>query len=397
LFLQFALNRGGSDQAIWVAALFLALRAIGGAYDPRALPRRNLLAIGLFLSLVLVSWAFFSAQTDAVRSLLVIRFAILVLAVHHLAHQQPGLRIGWVAALATAIVLWQFAASHILGHPYGTFSNPHYLAYFSSLLLPVFVFLTGRFHLPYRFFLAVVLALDLVLVFNSLEKPTIPLLANATALASVVWSVSPTRLRWTLFGFALVAAAAMWYGTPDTWVSALGVASPGGDERVRLWSDAWHMILAGDARAWLVGHGLGSFREQFANFTAPQYRWLTLPHNHFLELLYENGLSGALPVMAFLGYLAARSIRLARGLRDPGLRCIAQCNLAALSIWFVFSFLAFGFYSRYTLYPFGILVGLHLYLADRWDAQSRADPTGAAHAEVTSTGTESCNTPASPS
>ena len=291
-----------------------------------------------------------------------------------MAGQQASLRATWIAALAAAIVLWQFAARHLTGHPYGTFSNPHYLAYFSLLLLPLLALMIWWLRAPHRFLLIPIFLLNIELVFNNFEKPTIPLLGISAAIAAVIWSNTSTRARWSTAAFFVVLGVAVWFWIPATWLSDVGLAAPEGDERVEIWADTWRMISAGHMQSWLVGHGLGTFQEHFPNYAVEQFRSFTLPHNHVLELLYESGLCGSLPVMALLGYLAVRSTRFAGGFRDDRLRRISQCNLAALAIWFVFSFLAFGFFSRYTLYPFGFLVGIHLYLADRWEDESRAPP-----------------------
>jgi O-antigen ligase len=153
-------------------------------------------------------------------------------------------------------------------------------------------------------------------------------------------------------------------------VPGVGLAAPVGDERIRIWADSWRMLADGGVREWLVGHGIGSFPERFPAYSLVAYRNLTLPHNHAIELLFENGLLGAGPVMAVIVYLALRSVRLARGLLDTLWRRVAQANLATFGIWFAFSFLAFGFYSRYTLYPLGFLVGIYLTLADRLAAEA---------------------------
>lgn len=369
VFLQFALNRGGSDQAIWVAGLFLALQATSGAYDLQTRPHRTLLVLGVAALLLLVSWSFFPTDTDMSRSLRIVRFAVLVLAVHHLAHRHPTRGWLWLTLLVSAIVLWQLAVRHIAGRPFGTFDNPHYLAYFSSLLLPVLALLIARLGQPYCWFAALILLLDLDLILNILYAPTIPLLANGVALAVVIWSIASPRARWGLaFGGATLAAVLV-FCIPEHHLAPIGRSVPGGDERVQIWADTLRMITDGDWRAWLVGHGIGSFQEHFARYSMPAYRDFTLPHNHFLELLYENGLTGLVSVLGLLSYLSVHSLRLARTLEPVSLRRIAQCNLAALAIWFTFSFLAFSLYSRYTLYPLGILVGIYLFLADKLDAQ----------------------------
>ncbi len=397
VLLQFALNRGGSDQAIWVAGLLLALQRVDGAQDPWGLPGRALVVLAVAAFLLLVSWGCFPVDTDMSRSLRIVRFAILVLAVHHFAHRWPEQGWLWLTLLLSAIVLWQLAARHVAGHPFGTFDNPHYLGYFASLLLPFLALLIARLNHPWRWFAAAILLLDFDLILNILWAPTIPLLANGAGLAMVIWSIAGPRVRWGL-GMAVAAlVAALALGIAQQHIAPIGPAVPGGDERIQIWTDTVRMIADGDWRAWLVGHGIGSFQEHFPRYSLPAYSQFSLPHNHVLELLYENGLAGLVLVMGLLGYLAVHSLRLARTLEPTGLRRIAQCNLAALSIWFVFSFLAFSVYSRYTLYPFAILVGIYLFLADKLDAQMLAAHRGASLASNLDAATEPCHTPRSAS
>ena len=364
VFAQFALNKGGSDSAIWVAGAFLCLHMLSGGFDPRTLPRWHLFVLGAFLVPVVLSWLCFPVDSDVQRSLRVIRFLIVVWAVYYLLQHEVPRGWLWLAALASVIVLWQFGARHVMGSVYGTFANPHYLAYFSSLLLPLLALLIVRLDPPYRYLILVVLLFDLDLVFNDLGQPAIPLLAIISGLAAVGWSHAPARLRGALFGIALMLATSAMLAVLEAGGPDVVLAAPAGDERIRIWVDSWRMITDTDLKGWLIGHGIGSFREHFSAYSAPANAWLTLPHNHILELLFETGLFGAALVTGFLCYLALASLRLARTLHDVGLRRVAQANLAALAIWFVFSFLAFSFYSRYTLYPLGFLIGICLFLAD---------------------------------
>jgi len=74
-------------------------------------------------------------------------------------------------------------------------------------------------------------------------------------------------------------------------------------------------------------------------------------------------------------------LRMSESLADGAVRRLARCNLASLVIWFVFSFLAFGVYSRHTLYPLGFLLGIHFHLASvfaRQENTSQAPPSGPA-------------------
>lgn len=369
VFLQFALNKNtGSDDAIGVAGFFLCLHIVSGNFDLRTLPRWHLFVLGAFLVPLALSWLFFPVDSDVQRSMRVIRFLIVVWSVYYLGKQEAPHGWLWLAALVSVIVLWQSGARHVVGSAYGTFANPHYLAYFASLLLPLLALLIVRFDPPYRYLVLVVLLLDLELVFNDLSKPAIPLLAITAGLAAVAWGRAPAELRRVLLGVALMLAAAAMLVVIEAGAPGVVVTAPEGDERIRIWSDSWRMIADSDLRGWLIGHGIGTFREHFSAYSTPANAWLTLPHNHVLELLYENGLFGTGLVMGLLGCVALVSLRLARRIDDAGLHRVAQANLAALVIWFVFSFLAFGFYSRYTLYPLGFLLGIYLCLVDRSNA-----------------------------
>lgn len=369
VFLQFALNKNtGSDDAIGVAGFFLCLHIVSGNFDLRTLPRWHLFVLGAFLVPLALSWLFFPVDSDVQRSMRVIRFLIVVWSVYYLGKQEAPHGWLWLAALVSVIVLWQSGTRHVVGGAYGTFDNPHYLAYFASLLLPLLALLIVRLDPPYRYLVLVVLLLDLELVFNDLAKPVIPLLAITAGLAAVAWGRAPAELRRVLLGVALMLAAAAMLVVIEAGAPGVVVTAPEGDERIRIWSDSWRMIADSDLRGWLIGHGIGTFREHFSAYSTPANAWLTLPHNHVLELLYENGLFGTGLVMGLLGCVALVSLRLARRIDDAGLHRVAQANLAALVIWFVFSFLAFGFYSRYTLYPLGFLLGIYLCLVDRSNA-----------------------------
>jgi hypothetical protein len=375
IFFQFALNRGGVETAIWAAGLFLILQASVGSFSLHRLSRREWLFLGGTACVLLLSWAFSPDVTDTARSGRIVKFAILALAVQHVAQQSHGKHLrSWVAALTVTIVLWQFSVRHFTGSPYGTFANPHYLAYFSALLLPLLLFAATWFDRPYRYAMYLIVLLDLDLVFNDLVKPTIPLLALGAGLGVYGWTVSNRRVRRLVTLSLPLLLLALVLLIDETQIARLGLATPSGDERVRLWADSLRMLRDNDALDWLVGNGIGSFRNEYLAYFPPEYRDLTLPHNHVLELLYENGMIVTAMIIGFLASLGWRSLRLADSLADADLRRLARCSVTTLTIWFTFSFLAFGFYSRYTLYPLGFLAGVSFFLDRQGGPASRSSP-----------------------
>jgi O-antigen ligase len=376
VFLQFGLNRGGVESAIWVAGLFLLLHAGAGTLDLRRLPRREWLFLAAIGFLLLVSWAVAPAVTDPHRVVRLVKLAVIALAVRHLASQPIGdaFRV-WVAAVAVAIVLWQTGGRLLAGSRYGTFANPHYLAYFALLLLPVLVTVAAGLERRHRYLLYLVVLLDLALVFNMFRTPAIPLLALGTGLGALAWSVAGLRARWAIVALAIGVGLAAMLTIDDTRIGRLGPAASAGDERVEIWSDTVRMLADSDPPGWLLGNGIGSFRNDYLAYFQTPYREMPLPHNHVLELLYENGALLTALIVGFLLHVGWRSLEMARTLADPGLSRLAQCNLVLFGIWLVFSFLAFGVYSRYTLYPFGFILGVHFFLARRADAEDRPGPS----------------------
>lgn len=365
VLMQFALNRGGIDPAIWAAGALLGTQMAARAYRPWELPWRDLAVVAIVALILISSWLVAPTASDVHRGLRLVRFLIVVLAVRQVAAQ--GLEkplVVWAAVVACSVVAWQTGARLAFGSAYGTFANPHYLAYFAALLLPALLLLAGRVDAPLRQVVLLCAVLDLWLIFNDPAKPTIPLLSLTAAAAAVAWSMAGARVRWLVAG-ALGAVLCALLAAPEAWLAGLGLAAPAQDERVRLWSDSWQLIAAGDARAWLFGHGIGTFRSALPGSTSPDLAGLTMPHNHALTLLYENGAVVSLIAIGAIVAFLVQALRLPRRLAGTSSLALARANLAASAIWLVFSFLAFDTYSRYTLYPLGYLLGIHLHLASR--------------------------------
>jgi len=365
VFIQFALNRGGVEAAIWTAGAMLVAQVFAGTYRPWQLPNRDLVVVAIVALVLVSSWAVAPGASDVHRGLRLVRFLIVVLAVRQLAAMGLDRRLVLsMAAIACGIVAWQSTVRLAFGSAYGTFANPHYLAYFAALLLPALLLLARSLCSPLRYVVYLCALLDLWLIFNESTRPTIPLLSLTAAAAAVVWSTVGVRKRWLAAG-TLAALLCTLLVAPDAWLAGLGLAAPVQDERVRLWYDSWRLIAAGDLRTWLLGHGIGTFRGVLPSSTSPEFTGLTMPHNHVLALLYENGVVIAAIAIGAIGAFFVQALRLPQRLTDASSRALARANLAATAIWLVFSFLAFDTYSRYTLYPLGYLLGIHLHLASR--------------------------------
>lgn len=70
--------------------------------------------------------------------------------------------------------------------------------------------------------------------------------------------------------------------------------------RIAIWRGAWAMI----SDHWRVGVGLGQFAEQFERYRVTTY-YTRYPHNLFLEVFAETGITGIITLVSFLAITVA--------------------------------------------------------------------------------------------
>jgi len=120
--------------------------------------------------------------------------------------------------------------------------------------------------------------------------------------------LAPSRAAWLAIGAGLIAMSREW-----SWRSRAASASlvliglvgyvvwfgpgPSGNERLMIWQDTINNLT-------YIGHGLGSFREDFLQFAstfniAVQHTRPEQPHNEWLWLCFEGGVPGLAMGMVF--------------------------------------------------------------------------------------------------
>ncbi len=354
----FALDRGGTEPLLWIALALAGGRFVYGGLRVREIPTAFWGMAAVVLALGGISLAFSYDLTKMDRLLRLGKSLIPVLALYILGRGtfNTGMR-GLLWATLALTILWQFSARTFWNLPYGTFENPHYLASMAAITLPL-IFYGGR-ELGGRFLpLFLVLGLlDLDLLLRSGSRPAMLALLGATLLVVFVFA----SVRQKLFAMASAGALAAFLviskyaGTAARMEDLLVNLSR--EERVGIWTESWHMIWEGSLLARLVGHGIGSFASAYPRYGNSEFNFLSFPHNYVLQLLYENGIWGASIVLAGLIALVILLVRLLRQAPSGKERLWASCLLVIFLVWLGMSNLTFGFYSKYTLYPLGFLVG----------------------------------------
>ncbi len=130
------------------------------------------------------------------------------------------------------------------------------------------------------------------------------------------------------------------------------------EERVVIWSDSLKMIATDNYWHILFGHGLGSFRYAFSDFSSvARYSQHVFPHNFFLQWVYESGLLGfglITALLFFFGYVLTYIIRTTN---SYPVTTFCKCLLVYYLAWLLHCGLTVGFFSNYTLYPFAYTIG----------------------------------------
>jgi O-antigen ligase len=208
--------------------------------------------------------------------------------------------------------------------------------------------------------IAVLLVMTLDLLFHTGSTPAF--LGMLVALAIVLAFFTSRRER--LAGLALIAATGGLllvtdYGgvATEIWSQIENLAQ---EERVQIWSDTLSLFAASSLSESLVGHGVGAFRAHFDQVSDARYAAAVFPHNFALEIAYETGAAGlaaASLLVAWPLWSLARATWRAAGARR---RFVGIAMLIAFLSWLVHAFLVFPFFSKETLYTFGILLGATL-------------------------------------
>lgn len=136
------------------------------------------------------------------------------------------------------------------------------------------------------------------------------------------------------------------------------------EERNVIWRDAWNMQTDSTVKNWIVGHGIDSFKQDFAPYSHYKQKNVTFesPHNVILEVLYSGGLLGLLSVGFFYYCLVTYLLKVARF--DCNNKLLACMLLILLTTTQIINGLNFQFLMRYNIFPLAFICGALLYIKE---------------------------------
>jgi len=131
------------------------------------------------------------------------------------------------------------------------------------------------------------------------------------------------------------------------------------DERVIIWKDTLTMQMDSDLSQWLFGHGLGSFKDNFSNYSSFNQPGVGLfpiafvfPHNFILEILFNSGVTGLLIMFStFIVIIKCTLDSVVPGKRESILA------LGLFTAVFIQMFFTLPIFSRYSSIVLGMVAG----------------------------------------
>ena len=363
----FALNRGGTNVFIWACSFFLLAHLVWGEFSLNTLPLLYWVALVACVALIFMSLAFSYEITHKDRIFRLIKMLIIIFTIHLTsriitAEQAFGV---FGAALALSVA-WQFAARIIFGMPNGTWQNPHYLANFAILSLPLLFYYSRTAPKPYKYLFLVLIVMDIDPVLRNASRPAFVALVASTLFVVTFF----THSRYRYIGLSAISACFIILGITnyagffDTLKEL--IANISNEERVYIWKYSLEMLQDNSLSAWLVGNGIGSTYDVLQKYALPDplYQAISFPHNFLIQILFENGIIGSVVVFGGLTFLMCLFIKLSKAAVDTSEHLFINCMIAVFLNCIIFTCLTVGFYSKYTLYPLGFIIGIAFVLAE---------------------------------
>ena len=267
-----------------------------------------------------------------------------------------------VTGMIIVYVATQMFSVFILNIHFGTLKNPHYLAQYSMLLIPVFFLLLHDANTKFKLTIFGLLACVVGLLLHTNSRP---------AWLSLILTVLIMSLyhKHKLKAFVGVVTVILLL-----WVTDIGNFSDQltklfkqitTEERVYIWSDIWHLQQKSTIKQWLFGHGLDGYESQFTHFGNLELggtATFNSPHNFLLEILYTAGVLGFIGVVAFYFILYRKLFQELTGTEQFKNLTLLLITLLTMNLFFVA--IIVPIFSSYHLLITALVCGVFIYMQE---------------------------------
>lgn len=284
--------------------------------------------------------------------------SVVILTRGRMGNLRPWLPLSMMLLLAIYCIA-QIMGIVVFENPFGTNRNPHYLALYSALGLPLAVYCLffAKHRLRYLM-IPVVVALGYFVLHTSSRPAWIALVVSSLCILFFVRGKSRMVTAFLILAIPVALFFTNLAGFGDRMSDLASNIS--NEERVVIWQDAWRMQEASSLSAWVVGHGLDSYEEDFQSYS--RYKQLmnfNSPHNSFLEILYTSGIIGLLTCIWLYWWIYSRLWRMAENMSHGKL---AMLLIGLVTINLLFIMITIPFVSHYNIYTLALIIGMIFYL-----------------------------------
>ena len=370
LITSYIFEFSGTGLFIGITAFFLFIQILSGSCQKRLIPITYWILSAISLLMVFITLLFSFDHTDTVDASRLVKSLIIVFAIYCISKKGIDEKTAqFLKFLFCILILCQYIALKFLNMPYGTFSNKHYLASFAVLSLPIAFYYLWETKNRYKAFFIIVFFLNLHILFSDGYRPAIVGIFFSTLI--VILLLAGSRIRWFSLSILLIFIVIL------SLTDYLGVYSNFEDlfvnlrneERWVLWKAGWDMLLNNSIIEWIFGNGLGSNASAFKEYSKEYIsdfglNYFTFPHFHVLEIIYENGIFGAILIFGGLSTLLYSLFKKAKTTVNFQAKVFGKCLIVMLLAFLFHSSMTFGFYSKHMLYPLSFIIGFSLVTID---------------------------------
>ena len=361
-FTSYIFNYKGTGIFLGISAFFLIVQFIFTENSIKNLPAPYIYLFCLLVFIVLSSLVFSFQTTDSGRIGRLGKFFVIVLSFHFINISGTDKRITQFSGIVLGCsIFWQYIACIIFNQPFGTFTNIHYLSNFAILTLPFVSYYIYSASNPYKPFYLILFSMDLHLLILSSSRPAIIGLILSTLFIVLIFSKNQIKLFSVL---TLMFAFGLFYITDYGGIYSRFLdlyTNIKTEERWILWADGWQLFINNDLLKWLFGNGLGTIAQSILSQHIEDV--MTFPHLSFIELLYENGITGTILVIFWFGYLIYTILRYIHTSQNKDIRFLAKSTFISLTTCLFHTGLTMHFYSKQTLYSIAFLIGIAIPIA----------------------------------
>jgi O-antigen ligase len=331
--------------------------------------------LGIFIVILLIN----SIMPDEMIHRRSLRYFLaipgMILAIHCLSKRVnlDSKRLLIYCGIAVSALLIQFIAYHTIESVEGSmglYSNIHHFGSFASLILPVLVYFSIQIK----------------------GWPRLLGIAGVIVAFYLFWE-SSSRISWLSFFSSVFVATLVFLRKRKLWMGLAGIMTVSflaayisglaainsritdilinwrTEERVINWMDTIKMLSDNSVKDWLLGHGIGSFRYYFADYSTFKVNgeavvW-SFPHNVFFQIIFENGIIGLLTILVGMALLMIGLWRGYHLLKDKNDRNFLVTIFILFWINFTHCALTLNFYHKYFVFPLSVICGFALILLEK--------------------------------